>query len=391
MSEFWYQGRSSTGKIEGIVKATNATTAKTQMRDNGVSVFRLKRLHPFAQASFWDFLEMLGLFLRQGYNLTEALNLMAEDEHRRIKKIAPVLLARLESGLSLADCLKMSFRKLRPEWLTVLRIGEDTARLDETCSLLFNRRVEQTRQRRRLLSTIAYPLIVIFATIIVAWVLFDSILPELADTLQDTAEMPIVSQYVLSMSGQFGTGLERGVWGLVLVLIPLVLARRIPPIRPVIDRGLATLPGLRHLIRAKTRWQYFESLSLGLSGGLPLQGCLELAMTGIDNIYFRDACGTAHRRIFEGEPISKAINHTGLIRPREFLQLNAAENTGQLEPVIANICADMKERQQMTNTALAQLAGPLFILIVGCLIFIVALAIVTPMMAMQAQLGDLAQ
>ena len=391
MSEFWYQGRSSTGEIEGIVKATNATTAKTQMRDNGVSVFRLKRLHPFAQASFWDFLEMLGLFLRQGYNLTEALNLMAEDEHRRIKKIAPVLLARLESGLSLADCLKMSFRKLRPEWLTVLRIGEDTARLDETCNLLFNRRVEQMRQRRQLISTIAYPLIVIFATIIVAWILFDSILPELADTLQDTAEMPIVSQYILSMSGQFGTGLERGVWGLVLVLIPLVLARRIPPIRPVIDRGLATLPGLRHLIRAKTRWQYFESLSLGLSGGLPLQGCLELAMTGIDNIYFRDACGTAHRRIFEGEPISTAINHTGLIRPREFLQLNAAENTGQLEPVIANICADMKERQQMTNTALAQLAGPLFILIVGCLIFIVALAIVTPMMAMQAQLGDLAQ
>ena len=71
--------------------------------------------------------------------------------------------------------------------------------------------------------------------------------------------------------------------------------------------------------------------------------------------------------------------------------MNAAENTGQLEPVIANICANMKERQQMTNTALAQLAGPLFILIVGCLIFIVALAIVTPMMAMQAQLGDLAQ
>ena len=391
MPEFWYQGRSSTGEIEGIVKATNATTAKTQMRDNGVSVFRLKRLHPFAQANFWNFLEMLGLFLRQGYNLTEALHLMAEDEHRRIKKIAPVLLARLESGLSLADCLKMSFRKLRPEWLTILRVGEDTARLDETCSLLFNRRVEQMRQRRRVLSTIAYPLIVIFATIIVAWILFDSILPELADTLQDTAEMPIVSQYILSMSGQFGTGLERGVWGLVLVLIPLVLARRISPIRPVIDRGLATLPGLRHLIRAKTRWQYFESLSLGLSGGLPLQGCLELAMTGIDNIYFRDACGTAHRRIFEGEPISKAINHTGLIRPREFLQLNAAENTGQLEPVIANICADMKERQRMTNTALAQLAGPLFILIVGCLIFIVALAIVTPMMAMQAQLGDLAQ
>ena len=391
MPEFWYQGRSSTGEIEGIVKATNATTAKTQMRDNGVSVFRLKRLHPFAQANFWNFLEMLGLFLRQGYNLTEALHLMAEDEHRRIKKIAPVLLARLESGLSLADSLRMSFRELRPEWLTVLRIGEDTARLDETCNLLFNRRVEQMRQRRQLISTIAYPLIVIFATIIVAWILFDSILPELADTLQDTAEMPIVSQYILSMSGQFGTGLERGVWGLVLVLIPLVLARRISPIRPVIDRGLATLPGLRHLIRAKTRWQYFESLSLGLSGGLPLQGCLELAMTGIDNIYFRDACGTAHRRIFEGEPISKAINHTGLIRPREFLQLNAAENTGQLEPVIANICADMKERQQMTNTALAQLAGPLFILIVGCLIFIVALAIVTPMMAMQAQLGDLAQ
>ena len=51
----------------------------------------------------------------------------------------------------------------------------------------------------------------------------------------------------------------------------------------------------------------------------------------------------------------------------------------------------MKERQQVTNTALAQLAGPLFILIVGCLIFIVALAIVTPMMAMQAHLGDLAQ
>lgn len=391
MPEFWYQGRSSAGEIEGLVNATNATAAKTQMRDNGVSVFRLKRLHPFAQASFWDFLEILGLFLRQGYNLTEALQLMAEDDHRRIKKIAPVLLARLESGLLLADSLKMSFRNLRPEWLAVLRIGEETARLDETCGLLFHRRVAQTRQRRRLLSTITYPLIVIFATIIVAWILFDSILPELADTLQDTAEMPIVSQYVLSMSGQFGVGLERGVWGLVLVLIPLVLARRIPLIRPVIDRGLATLPGLRHLIRAKTRWQYFESLSLGLSGGLPLQGCLELAMAGIDNIYLRDACDTAHRRIFEGEPISKAINLTGLIRPREFLQLNAAENTGQLEPVIANICADMKERQQMTNTALAQLAGPVFILFVGGLIFLVAMAIVTPMMAMQAQFGAIIQ
>ena len=114
-------------------------------------------------------------------------------------------------------------------------------------------------------------------------------------------------------------------------------------------------------------------------------------MAGIDNIYLRDACDSAHRRIFEGEPISKAINLTGLIRPREFLQLNAAENTGQLELVIANICADMKERQQMTNTALAQLAGPVFILFVGGLIFLVAMAIVTPMMAMQAQFGAIIQ
>ena len=72
----------------------------------------------------WDFLEMLGLFLRQGYNLTEALNLMAEDEHRRIKKIAPVLLARLESGLSLADCLKMSFRKCAQNGLPFLELAK---------------------------------------------------------------------------------------------------------------------------------------------------------------------------------------------------------------------------------------------------------------------------
>ncbi len=387
MLEFWYQGRSLAGEIEGLVTALNATDAKTQMRNNGVSVFRLKRLHPFAQAGFWDMLEILGLFLRQGYNVTEALHLMAEDEHRRIKKIAPVLLARLESGVSLADSLKMSFRTLRPEWLAVIRIGEETARLEEICGLLSQRRVEHTRQRRRVLTTITYPLIVIFATIIVAWILFDSILPGLADTLQDTAEIPVVSQYILSMSGRFGAGLERVVWGLLLVLFPLSLARRIALIRPVIDRGLATLPGVCHLIRNKTRLQYFESLSLGLAGGLPLQSCLELATAGIDNIYFRDTCSEAHRRIYEGELLSKAINHTGLIRPREFLQLSAAEKSGQLRPVIANICADMNERRQITNMALAQLASPIFILIVGGLIFLVAMAIVTPMMAMQAQLG----
>ena len=41
--------------------------------------------------------------------------------------------------------------------------------------------------------------------------------------------------------------------------------------------------------------------------------------------------------------------------------------------------------------ALAQVAGPISIIMIGGMIFLVAMAVVAPMMAMQAQLGDLAQ
>ncbi|XDZ65989.1 type II secretion system F family protein [Alphaproteobacteria bacterium LSUCC0684] len=391
MQEFLYIGQSGQDRVSGILSSGSLEKATRELKLAGTSIISIRRIKKYSTKLFWEFLVRLAMFVRQGYNVTDALSLLMDDDDIKIKDISTVILRRLEIGVGLVEGLRKSFPSLTPEILAVIQAGENAGELENACELLLKKHDSELRRQRQMRIVLAYPSVVLVATFIVAWILFDVVLPGLQTAFPNQVELPPISQFILSLSGRFGALVEFIIWALLLVLFPIALLRRHTGIKRWLDMVLIKFPVSRYFIISSARSQFFEILALGLESRLPLPRALVLASAALGNEALSEFYKKALEQIQHGIPLSLALKETRLLNRRELSQLRAAEKSSHLERVVTLIAAEIEEKRHYSATIISQITGPVFVIIIGLIVFIVAMAVVIPMISMQTQFESLVQ
>ena len=391
MQEFLYFGQSGHSPVSGIVSAGNSSEARQTIEAAGTSIQTLTRILPAKEKLFWDWLDIIIVLIGQGYHITDALRILESETDKQIRNISSIILRRLETGQNLVQSLSHTFKSLPPETKAVLQAGETTGLLERSCKLLLSKHKSALARQRQMRIILAYPTVVGVATFFVAWILFDTVLPNLQSTFSKPDTLPYLSQFILSLSGQFGAFIEILIWSLITILVPIVVLQRIQNVKYHLDRFWLKLPFIRRLILSNARGRYFEILALGMDSRLPLIQALQLATATLSNKYLSQLCTEACRQIEQGQSFVKSITPTLLLTNRELSQISAAENSSHLEETVTNIAVEIEQSRHSFAALIAQITGPIFIIFVGGIIFLVALAIVVPMLAMQSQIEGILQ
>ena len=282
----------------------------------------MKKQRPFLSGErLVDFCRQMAMLLEAGWGSEEAVDLLAEEEPRLQD------LSRALRDTDLATALEQT--EACPEYLLkMIRLGQETGRLDEVLPALADHYSREQQLRRSLREAVGYPALMLVMVLAIMALLLDKILP-----LFDQA----LHQLGSGLTGGARIAMNSGLlcWVLLGLVVAAGLVIRLQPEKVL--RRLLKIPFFRRLQRSVRISRLTGALSLGLSSGLSAHYSLELATELTADPELSPMLTAAAELLDQGNDLAEALRTSGLLTGAEGRTVLVAARAGHMDTALAQI------------------------------------------------------
>ena len=407
MPEFGYIAVDPQGKEKrGTVKAANDADARAGLEARKLYVVRV-RSQPAAPASELRIgglaigrprkmsSKQLTLFTRQLATLSqvspleEALRTIGrQSEQDHVRVIVAKVADGVVEGRRLGDALGREPRSFPPLYRAIVSAGESSGTLPELLERLAALLERQAEMRGKLLSALAYPIVLTLVAAGVVAALMIAVVPKVVEQFNDVGQqLPLLTQMVMGISAFLAS-----YWWALLILLALGIAgtgyaMRNEGFRLAFDRALLRLPLIGRLLRDLHAARMARTLATMVESRLPLVEGLKLTVGTVQNRALRKATEELIDSIRGGGSLSGAFARSGVFPPLLVYLVASGESAGRLDVMLAR-AADYLEREfdNFTATALSMLE-PAIIVVMGAVVATIVLAILLPILQLENLVG----
>jgi type IV pilus assembly protein PilC len=325
--------------------------------------------------------------VKAGLPILKSLELLAKRQRNAyFKSTLENVLQRVKSGELLSDAFAAqgSFSKI---YTTTLLAGERSGNLEEVLGRFIAFQRISLTFRKKLLSSLWYPGLLISALVVMLTFLMSYVVPQFADLYTSlNAKLPAITVFMLGI----GTGI-RNYYYLILAGIAALVIGSLLWTRS--ENGARTLDALRYrLPLIGTIWMKYQvamfsrTLSTLLSGGLPLVPSLETASQSINSFKIAENVGHAARRVREGHSLSSSLEETKFFPDLAIEMVEVGESTGALPAMLNSVAEFFEEDVQNSLSAALQLIEPILLIFMGVTVAFVLISLYLPIFSLGAQM-----
>jgi general secretion pathway protein F len=322
----------------------------------------------------------LATLLAAGLAIDDALATVAEQiEQQLLHRI----LARLREDVRQGNALHVALARhpaVFPDlYVSIVQVGEDSGTLDQAMHRLADFLEARARIRARAQAALAYPVLMAFVGIGVLAFLFAFVVPKITRMLEDMGQdLPWPTQLLITLNS-----LLSSYWWLLLIVAVgaaffLTRYRQSAAGRLHLDRLQLKAPLFGKLLLLIITARLARTLATLLSNGVPLLKALAITRTLTSNRLLNQALATASQRVQEGGSLAAALRESALFPPMLAQLVSAGEKSGQLEDMLYRVADSYEHQTDLSITGMLSLLEPLMILVMGCLVGFVVLAILLP-------------
>lgn len=322
--------------------------------------------------------ELLAL-LNSGLSLVEALQTLQEKESRpETRKVLDDVLKRLYEGESFSVAIGHSPDAFPPLYVATVRAAERTSDLPQALAryVAYQDQVEQVRKKA--LAASIYPLLLMVIGGLVALFLLGFVTPRFASIYADNLDrLPWASRVLMQWGNLVAAhAVHAGLVLLVLLGVAAYAASR-PAARAWIARQLWRLPGLGEPLRVFQLTRFYRTVGMLLSGGIPVVSALEMA-SGLLQPELRLRLAGAAASIREGQALSQAMAHAGLVTPVALRMLRVGEKSGRMGEMMESIATFHEEETSRFVEWFTRLFEPILMALIGLVIGIIVVMLYLP-------------
>jgi general secretion pathway protein F len=407
MPEYAYVGLDTAGRERrGQVRADTSEAARDQLQRRRLYVVRIE---PATEAAAAPLLsrgafarrrigaKQLTLFTRQLATLVqvspleEALRTVSlQAERDEIRRVLGNVHAGVVEGRRLSDAMGREPKSFPPLYRAMVAAGEASGTLSAILERLAALLERQAQVRGKVLSTLAYPIVLAFVAAFVVFALMIFVVPKVVEQFQDIGQtLPLLTRIVIGLSAFLAAWWWALALGLLLAGFLAVRAMRDEGLRMKVDRLLLRLPLIGRLIRDLHAARLARTLSTMVASRLPLLEGLRLTTGTVHNRVLRAASADIAESIRTGGSLSGALRRAGIFPPLLVYLAASGEASGKLD-VMLERAADYLEREfdTFTTTALA-LLEPAIIIVMGAIVALIVLSILLPILQLDTLAGGL--
>ena len=398
MPFFAYKARNAHGElVKGVLESASSGEVADQLFNTGVTpleITQTRKPETGDEGNWWTrFTEVkirpidVQLFSRQLYTLLKAgvpiMRSLAGLQESAISKPFGRMLGEmresLDSGRELSAAMRLHPEVFSSFYLSMVRVGEMTGRLEEVFLRLFDHLEFERSMAERTRTALRYPLFVI-ATMGVAIVVINMfVIPAFAKVYAGfNAELPLMTRILLGFSHFMVS-----YWPfLLLLVVGGVFAFRgfvaTVPGRYRWDKAKLRIPIVGKIVLKGSLARFARSFALASKSGVPILQALNVVAQTVDNAYIASRVTQMRDGIERGESILRTAAISGVFTPVVLQMVAVGEETGELDTLMDEI-AEMYEREvDYELKTLSSQIEPILIICLGVVVLIMALGVFLP-------------
>ena len=382
MPLFEYTGLAIGGTVSGQISAGNRRDARRKLKQKGIKIDQLRKRKTLNETVFWKCMTLLKVLMLQNISLVDALNIAKEQQDQKLSYAFGQMLAGLKNGLQFHEVLTDLFPEVSSHTIAMLRIGAEQNGLRLALASIVQQKENKEALKAEVRKATAYPIFVMFFAILTIVVVFDTVLPEFAN-LVDAQNLNAIQKTIISGAGKGYSSLLMVFWVVTGLLFLYWALSKSKFLHLRFYWLLNRIPVMKAAQIMTTKRNFLEALALALGLKCSLSDGVKLASFSIKNPLHRDRVQRIPDKLSEGVLFSDALYEAGLFSGMDLATIKLAEQSNSLAETTSTLSAQL-QRDRLTRISLvSQFVGPLAILVLGLVIFLVAYVIITPIISLQ--------
>ncbi len=318
--------------------------------------------------------------------------LLAIHEQTRSKsfhRILHSLVKDLDSGETLSSSMKKMPHIFNELVVNLISVGEKTGTLSDSLVRINDHFEKAGELRKKVLSALIYPFIVVAGTIgTVAYLVF-VLLPQITPLfLSLNVDLPASTTFVI-FSAEFVTTYWKWMVALLVFgVIAFYFALKIHRFRYAFHSLTLYIPLVNTLIKKIQVARFSQMLGVLLASGVSVVPAFKIAAESIEHPVYRRSLEKIAASIQGGENIGLYLQaHPVLFSPLVTQMVSVGEETARLDKSFFFIAKFTEEEIDEVIKVMTTLLEPLLMIMIGGLVGFVALAVITPIYQLTSGIG----
>jgi MSHA biogenesis protein MshG len=401
MASFAYRGRNGAGEmVQGIMDGATAGAVADLLFGNGVTPVEIKptttpadkagsgsalNIKLFQQkVEHMDvllFSRQIHTLLRSGVPIMRALaGLQESSTNPAMRDVLQDLRESLDSGRELSLSMARHPKVFSPFYVSMVRVGEMTGRLEEVFIRLFDHLAFERFMKEQVKSAMRYPSFVVAAMGIAIVIVNIFVIPAFAKVFKGfNAELPLMTRVLIGFSDLMLAWWPALLLGIVGAFFGFRGWVKTTKGRYTWDRLKLKIPIAGKIIRKATLARFAASFALASRSGVPIIQALTNVSETVDNAYISAKVEKMRDGVERGESILRTSISSEVFTPVVLQMIAVGEESGALDDMMKEIADMYQSEVEYELKTLAQQIEPILIVTLGIMVMILALGIFLPL------------
>ena len=404
MPFFAYKGRNARGEMmQGVLEGADSGAVADQLFGGGVTPLEITVTTRKATASgtagsadenLWARLTRkkvtsidVQLFSRQMHTLLKSgvpimrglAGLQESSTNKSFARVIRDLRESLDAGRELSVAMRRHTECFTPFYLSMVRVGEMTGRLEDVFLRLFDHLEFDRDMRDRVKTALRYPSFVIIAMLVAMVVVNVFVIPQFETVFKSFhAELPLMTRILITTS-RFSVAY----WPLLLGAAAAAFFgfrawTRTVAGRLAWDRVKLRIPIAGKIIHKATMARFARSFALSVRSGVPIVQALTVVAQTADNAYLTGRIEGMRDGVERGESILRTATNAAVFTPIVLQMVAVGEESGSLDEMMDEIAIMYEREVDYELKTLSSQIEPILITFLGVMVLVLALGIFLP-------------
>jgi type IV pilus assembly protein PilC len=334
------------------------------------------------------FCRQLATLLGAGVTILKSLEIISQQvASRRLHNILRDLQRNMEQGLSLHEAMSKHPQVFSELWVNLVESGEAGGSLAVVLSRLASYLERNAAFKRKIISALIYPCILMLAGFGALLFLTIKIIPTFSELFKGFGiELPILTQIIMNISAFIRKYmlliLGAGIVGFYLFRTYI----RSGDGRLQFENFKFKLPVFGEFFRALVVERFSSNMATLLESGVPILYSLEITEHSVDNLVMSDIIRQVKEDVRSGKSLSQPLDKSGFFEPMVTQMVAIGEEIGELSPMLKKINTFYQDYVETFLVRFTSMFEPIMLLFMGLVIGMMVVGMFLPIFRI-AQIG----
>ena len=332
---------------------------------------------------FLVFNQQFNTLIKAGIPILKALDLLSDRAAaERLRPVLGEVRRQVREGTTLSEALEQ--QGVFPKVYTVsVLAGEKSGNLSGVLEYYITYQRVTTGFRKKLISTLIYPVILIASATLIVTYLVSSVIPKFAGLYADlNVALPQATRILIAVTVTYRPYLLAAIALIFLVAAAVYAWSQSEQGGLAMERVRMGLPLIGETITKFQFAQFCRTLSTLLAGGTPLVQALETAGGAIRSRLISGAVTHGAQLVREGQSLHNSLASTGLVPDLALEMIEVGEASGSLSPMLASVAEFYEDDVNTHLTNLVALIEPAILIFMAIVIAFILVALYLPMFSL---------